>query len=390
MLKKIIALTIFLFWVVNTFTLAENFSIKTENYGDYISQWKNWDFSEESEYVKIYDATTSSVRFNTESVDVDWMNFEFSAPEGKNFKKETLYTPAKRNAFRGSFAGIDISWDGRGCNKVLGSFYVHEYKIKGNTLQKAAIDFVQYCEWNKKKPLYGSIRYNSDIENACNNDWCDKVREILNIKKNTKTKTKREWIKKENTSKTKNSNIVLSDEELAKAIKDKAEHELKKIKKQIKTMTRKEREQAFEVATKHVVVTFRRDVEVFLPLLYEKCVMTEIGLVGDAPKGKYINANACGPQNKKMLNKIEIILEALLGKRNSSDSRISEEDIIKFRSFKERMTKQLVMMITILKKNNKLSEEVEIGISTIAYVLDVVDLGFIHQELEDFFEIETP
>ncbi len=388
MLKKTIILTVLTFWITTTFTLAENFSIKTENHGDYISQGKNWDFNEKADYIKIHNATTSSVSFNTESIDVDWMNFEFSTPEGKNFKKNTLYTPAKRDAFRGSFAGIDISWDGIWCNKILGSFYVHEYEIKGETLKKAAIDFVQYCEWNKQTPLYGSIRYNSDIENSCDNEWCDEVKRYLNIQQNNKTKTKEKWIKNKKSPKSKKTKTVLSDEELAKAIKSKTDYELEKVKKEIKTMTKNEREQAFEIAKKHLTATFKRDVEVFLPLLYEKCVMTEIGLVGDAPRGKYINTNACGSKNKKILNKIEIVLETLLGKRSEgNDDRISEKDIIAFRTFKENLTEKLVIMITTLKKNNKLSEEMEIGISTIAYVLDVIDLGIMYQELEDFFEL---
>ncbi len=56
------------------------------------------------------------------------MNFEFAC-ESENILKPALYSPAKRSPFKGSFNGIEISGNGRGCNKILGAFYIHEYKI---------------------------------------------------------------------------------------------------------------------------------------------------------------------------------------------------------------------------------------------------------------------
>ena len=58
---------------------------------------------------------------------------------------------------------------------------MHEYETTNGTLNKAAIDFVQYCEENQSKPLYGSLRYNSNIANTCNGNDCSGVQKYLKV-----------------------------------------------------------------------------------------------------------------------------------------------------------------------------------------------------------------
>lgn len=105
-----------------------------------------------------------------------WLEFE---PEWGEFK-EWMYYPAKRFPFNGSYNGIDISGDGRWCNKILWWFYIHEFVLSADkkTVKKAAIDFVQYCEEGTAW-LYGSLRYNSSISNSCDSSWCNNVRKMF-------------------------------------------------------------------------------------------------------------------------------------------------------------------------------------------------------------------
>jgi hypothetical protein len=56
---------------------------------------------------------------------------------------------------------------------------VHEIAFSNGKISKAAIDFVQYCEENTAKGLYGSVRYNSSIANTCSSSSCEKVKDIV-------------------------------------------------------------------------------------------------------------------------------------------------------------------------------------------------------------------
>ncbi len=152
------------------------FKIMTENYWSYVWWWDNWDFSDKN-WAKIsyITAKTNSLRVDVESFDISNMSFNFSAENWKSLKK-WLYYPAKRNAFRGSYNGIDISWDWRWCNEVLWWFYVHEYAIDNMwILSNAAIDFVFYCEKKMWTPIFWTIRYKSKVLLWCNQDWCKKI-----------------------------------------------------------------------------------------------------------------------------------------------------------------------------------------------------------------------
>lgn len=185
MYKKII------FAVVSSLMLYSaahgDFTILTESDNwDYIWWGKWWEFSTSNKSkVTINNASTKSVNFNIESFDISWMNFSFWVEDGKTLS-QWMFDPAKRHPFRWSYNGLEVSWDWRGCNTLLGKFYVHEYVIwSDNKVEKAAIDFVQYCEeWSKG--LYGSLRYNSNIPSGCTKAWsCGGVKKTLNIENKT-------------------------------------------------------------------------------------------------------------------------------------------------------------------------------------------------------------
>lgn len=163
--------------------------------GDYIGQNKSWDFSNaNNSKISIQNASDSLATFRTEDFAVSYMTFGFASESGKSLAPG-LYYPAKRLPFRDAYNGIDISGDGRGCNTILGAFYVHEYALNNGTLEKAAIDFVQICEpnstdlYNNTRPkLYGSLRYNSDIPDSCDVQGCTTAKKNLGFTDKPATK----------------------------------------------------------------------------------------------------------------------------------------------------------------------------------------------------------
>ncbi|MFH1030449.1 MAG: CARDB domain-containing protein, partial [bacterium] len=158
--------------------------IKSDS-GDYIGQNKSWDFSNaNNSKISIQGASDSVATFKTEDFAVSYMTFGFASESGKKLA-QGLYSPAKRLPFRGAYNGIDISGDGRGCNTILGAFYVHEYVMNNGILKNAAIDFVQTCEpnstdvYNAQPKLYGSLRYNSTIQDSCDAQGCATAKKYL-------------------------------------------------------------------------------------------------------------------------------------------------------------------------------------------------------------------
>ena len=74
------------------------------------------------------------------------------------------YDNAVRHPFENGLSpGIDVSGEGRGCNKIRGRFDVLEvaYGADGS-VQRFAADFVQHCEAGMPA-LFGQIRFNSDL-----------------------------------------------------------------------------------------------------------------------------------------------------------------------------------------------------------------------------------
>jgi len=188
----IISLLFLPYFQVSAETPGQSFRIMTESdFGDYIGQNKSWDFSNANDSViSVVSADEKTAVFDINDSAVSSMRFEFASKTGQNLTKG-LYVPAKRYAFRGVDNGINISGDGRGCNTILGSFYVHEYVVNNGEVEKAAIDFVQICEpksgdVNENSPkLYGSLRYGSSVPDSCNSQGCDVARNNLGVTKTT-------------------------------------------------------------------------------------------------------------------------------------------------------------------------------------------------------------
>src|SRR5680860_844815 len=124
----IISLLFLPYFQVSAETPGQSFRIMTESdSGDYIGQNKSWDFSNANDSViTVVSADEETAVFSIKDSVISSMRFEFAGQSGQTFAKG-LYTPAKRYAFRGADNGINVSGDGRGCNTILGAFYVHEY-----------------------------------------------------------------------------------------------------------------------------------------------------------------------------------------------------------------------------------------------------------------------
>lgn len=230
-MKKILVLVFLLSLSLVSYAKAESqatFRIITESgSGDYIGQNESWDFSSaNNSKITATGADEDSVTFNVEGFNVSNMTFEFASEAGKTISPG-LYVPAKRFPFRNSYNGINISGDGRGCNEILGAFYVHEYTINNGTLEKAAIDFVQICEpsasdlYSDTRPkLYGSLRYNSNVANSCNSQGCAEAKKKLGFTESQELTNNQETGNTSNA--TSNANIVTSVSDLPKADAHKA------------------------------------------------------------------------------------------------------------------------------------------------------------------------
>jgi S1-C subfamily serine protease len=231
-MKKTIFVIVSFFLCISYANAAEEsktFRIMTESEaGDYIGNNESWDFSDDNNSnITVVSADENSVVFRVEDFEISNMSFEFASEDGESLSPG-LYLPAKRFAFRDSYNGINISGNGRGCNKILGAFYVHEYELDDGNLEKAAIDFVQICEpgsseeYTDSRPkLYGSLRYGSQIADSCNSQGCDDVKQNFGFTDTnlelSNTQTLSDVLNIDN-----NENIILDVSDLPKADAHKA------------------------------------------------------------------------------------------------------------------------------------------------------------------------
>jgi hypothetical protein len=95
------------------------------------------------------------VRGWIEGADGGWWSVEFYPPAGDVLAPNTTYTNARRAAFRGPAAGIDVSGSGRGCNEIDGTFTVSTISVNqfGELLQ-FGVRFEQRCD-GESQPLRG-------------------------------------------------------------------------------------------------------------------------------------------------------------------------------------------------------------------------------------------
>lgn len=172
MKTKLITATL-AFWVM---LAAPAFAAQTVLYfnsqpGDYIGQGKEVILTtDEIDFFPSRSYDGRSVRFWMHNISRNswpnyiWWNLTLSAPYGTELVEGT-YNDATRYPFQDpGVPGLSFYGDGRGCNQLTGFFDVLEavYDPDTGAIVSFAVDFVQNCEgW--MPPLYGSIRYNSDV-----------------------------------------------------------------------------------------------------------------------------------------------------------------------------------------------------------------------------------
>ncbi len=137
---------------ISTVATADTFIIFESQPGDYIGQGQSTTFT---------DVTgTGQAGSAVVSFQGGGYSYRFESDNGP------LLPGAYENATRYPFnlngiPGLDVSGNGRGCNRLTGRFNVLEisYDLAGD-LATAAIDFEQHCE-DRVPAVFGFIRYNS-------------------------------------------------------------------------------------------------------------------------------------------------------------------------------------------------------------------------------------
>ena len=90
-----------------------------------------------------------------------WWNANFEPPDGFELR-EQVYSNATRYPFNtGDEAGMSVTGDGRGCNRIEGSFEVHALRTdpaNGNFLE-VLISFEQFCEGSASSALRGCVKF---------------------------------------------------------------------------------------------------------------------------------------------------------------------------------------------------------------------------------------
>ena len=88
-----------------------------------------------------------------------WWEVDLSGPDVQAQLQPGLYPDLGRFPFHNPVeGGLDMSGEGRGCNKLAGAFAVDEVTYANGWLQSVEIRFVQRCE-GSGPPLFGALRW---------------------------------------------------------------------------------------------------------------------------------------------------------------------------------------------------------------------------------------
>lgn len=323
-----------LFWLTPVFAYLDgDFSLRMmSDKWDYIWQGKNRSFSSDDgdflDFRKNYEMEEDSgYMFSVTSFSLGSpLNFSFESSAGK--LPRWLAYPAKRFPFNDPYHGIDVSGDGRWCNTLLWWFYVHEFVLwSDNIVQKAAIDFVQYCE-EGTAGLYGSLRYNSSVASSCTENSCAKVKELVVWKTTT-------------SSSMETDNESISENE------------------------------------KEIVINMLKKVQQKYPLFYNDCVSYGLLDEDDMPidDNGMFNINAC----KGKYSKIFMFLNKFFEKFRNNDAgsqveSLSPSQIKELLQWFDTIITKIDIKREQLTRKGRLTNELDIVLSTIAYFFEVAKI----------------
>lgn len=128
----------------------------TSDPGDYVGAGKSKAYSGSTTIFGLT-GTSAHVTFRVSGLRDDW-SVDLAAPPGGVLAAGT-YTGARRWPFNDEAPGLDVGGNGRGCNRLNGTFTIHEIRFNPDgSVAALSADVEQHCE-GAAAALRGSIRY---------------------------------------------------------------------------------------------------------------------------------------------------------------------------------------------------------------------------------------
>jgi len=129
--------------------------------GDYIGQGLTYSFTPANAEID-FPGMQRDVQMNVNATDWQFWNAELIPASGQTLTPGTNYPNATR-VYHDSGNGLQVIGDGRGCNTITGSFYVHQavFSPVDNSPLNFRADFTQHCE-GAIPALTGTIAWNTE------------------------------------------------------------------------------------------------------------------------------------------------------------------------------------------------------------------------------------
>ncbi len=136
----------------------------TSQDGDYIGQGKSWFYDQSSSLIQASKNYSNGVNVSIRGSE-NW-DVNFAAPNNEPLEVKA-YDVAQRFPFNPeSVAGLSVSGNGRGCNKLYGSFDVSRLLIEGDQVKEFKASFKQLCEQPTGPGLFGEVAVNARHESV--------------------------------------------------------------------------------------------------------------------------------------------------------------------------------------------------------------------------------
>lgn len=123
--------------------------------GEFIGQGRSGSYTDPAQF-----RISGTNGLVTVSVDTgtEWWYLDFAAPRGQNLAPGS-YENVTRARFNTTYAGLDVSGNGRGCNEVKGRFTIYAISADGaGRVTSLDAAFTQFCE-NSTGSMSGTVRY---------------------------------------------------------------------------------------------------------------------------------------------------------------------------------------------------------------------------------------
>jgi hypothetical protein len=131
----------------------------TSDTGDYIGGGQTYHYSSATDTIA-YSGSTQRVSGGVDGANGDWWGATFVPAQGDILVAGATYPDAHRYPFNGSGPGMDVSGNGRGCNRLVGTFTVNQigFASGSGALNRLDLSFEQHCE-EATPALRGRLRY---------------------------------------------------------------------------------------------------------------------------------------------------------------------------------------------------------------------------------------